>query len=344
MTGTSTSEPQIHFVTFGMFIIDQIHFPASGKMVDDIIGGAGTFGIIGARLFSPPELSKTLGWIVDAGNDFPDEIKHELERWDTSLILRETPERKTTRGWNSYGPADFRSFKYLTPKLRLTPDDFTNTSLINSLSFHLICSPDRCNDIVNSLSSLRSNSKEPVLIWEPVPDFCTPSRLPTCLEVLKVVSIVSPNAAELGAFYRLSESEAEKRESIEINSEKWYLSGIGSKGDGPIIVRAGKEGCYIRYKDGRKWLPAYFDENHSAQVVDPTGGGNCFIGGLAIGMVRTGDVVLAAAYATVAASFAIEQIGMPVLSHGNGIELWNGVEVRQRLDEYMERVGIQQAT
>ncbi|RVD89742.1 uncharacterized protein DFL_000735 [Arthrobotrys flagrans] len=339
-----TSEPSIHFVTLGMFIIDQIHFPASGRVVDDIIGGAGTFGIIGARLFSPPpELSRTLSWIVDVGNDFPDEIKHELERWDTSLILRNTPERKTTRGWNSYGPADFRSFKYLTPRLRLTPDDFANTPLINSLSFHLICSPGRCRDIINSLSSLRSSSKEPILLWEPVPDFCTPAELSTCLEVLKLTSVVSPNAAELGGFYGLPESEA-KRESIEINAEKWYLSGIGPDSNGPIIVRAGKDGCYIRYKEGRKWLPAYFDGEHSAQVVDPTGGGNCFIGGLAIGLVRTKDVVFAAAYATVAASFAIEQIGMPVLSHREGIELWNGVEAKERLREYMGRVNIKEYT
>ncbi|KAK6512931.1 hypothetical protein TWF506_009093 [Arthrobotrys conoides] len=338
-------EPSIHFVTLGMFIIDQIHFPASGRVVDDIIGGAGTFGIIGARLFSPPpELSRTLGWIVDVGNDFPKSIKLELERWGTSLILRETPERRTTRGWNSYGPADFRSFKYLTPKLRLTPDDFVNTPLVNSRSFHLICSPDRCRDIINSLSSLRSSPKEPIMLWEPVPNLCTPEELPTCLEVLKLVSVVSPNAAELGGFYGLSESEAENRGSIEENAEKWYLSGIGLRGDGPIIVRAGKAGCYIRYCGGKKWLPAYFDDEHGSRVVDPTGGGNSFIGGLAIGLVRTSDVVLSAAYATVAASFAIEQIGMPVLSQSKGTELWNGVEAEERLKEYLRRIGVKVKT
>ncbi|KAF3181140.1 hypothetical protein TWF106_008914 [Orbilia oligospora] len=342
---TDTSESSIHFVTLGMFIIDQIHFPASGRVVDNIIGGAGTFGIIGARLFSPPpKLSRTIGWIVDVGNDFPDDIKLELKRWGTSLVLRETPERKTTRGWNSYGPADFRSFKYLTPKLRLAPDDFANTPLINSLSFHLICSPNRCRDIINTLSSLRSFRKEPVLIWEPVPNLCTPEELPACLEVLKLVSVVSPNAAELGGFYGLSESEAEKKVSIETNAEKWYVSGIGLRRNGPIIVRAGKGGCYIRYSEGGKWLPAYFDEEHNSRVVDPTGGGNCFIGGLAIGLVRTGDIILAAAYATVAASFAIEQIGMPVLSQTGKTELWNGVEAKGRLKEYLQRIGMEKGT
>ncbi|KAK6537456.1 hypothetical protein TWF694_011642 [Orbilia ellipsospora] len=332
-------EQPIHFVTLGMFIIDQIHFPASGRVVDDIIGGAGTFGIVGARLFSPPpQLSKTLGWIVDAGNDFPEEIRRELERWETNLIVRETPERKTTRGWNSYGPGDFRSFKYLTPKLRLVPADFANTPLINSSSFHLICSPARCDEIVTSLSSLRTSPRDPILIWEPVPDLCTPAELSACLATLKRISVVSPNAAELGAFYGLTESEAEVKQVVEDNAERWFQAGIGFSKTGPVIVRAGKDGCYIRYKEGKKWIPAYFDEKSAEKVVDPTGGGNCFIGGLAVGLVRTSDVVLAAAYATVAASFAIEQIGMPVLSYQDGVEMWNGVEVQKRLSEYLERI------
>lgn len=99
MTEPPEKHSQIEFATFGMFIIDQIHFPDTQKVVDDIIGGAGTYGIIGARLFSPPpRLSKTLGWIVDAGSDFPERIRSEIERWNTSLVIRETPERLTTRG------------------------------------------------------------------------------------------------------------------------------------------------------------------------------------------------------------------------------------------------------
>ena len=96
----------IEFATLGMFIIDQINFPNPGyspstpyvKVVDDIVGGAGTYGILGARLFSPPPLSKCMGWIVHTGNDFPESIVKTLKSWDTTLILRQTPDRLTTRG------------------------------------------------------------------------------------------------------------------------------------------------------------------------------------------------------------------------------------------------------
>ncbi|KAK6346716.1 hypothetical protein TWF696_006830 [Orbilia brochopaga] len=349
----------VHFVTLGMFIIDKIEIPDQDVIYDNIIGGAGAFSILGARIVSEaPAASKTLGWIVDAGSDFPAEIMRELQRWETNMIIRETPERQTTRGYNVYGPGDYRAFEYLTPKKRLTPADLVEPSLVDALSFHLICSPTRCIQIVNELLSLRTDSvtEAPLLVWEPVPDLCKPSELPTCLDALKLVSIVSPNAAELGAFYGQDTTVAESRESVEANAEKWFDHGIGPQNDGPVIVRAGQNGCYIRSTSGQLWLPAYhaFPSPH---VVDPTGGGNCFIGALTVQYARCGDLVYSAMCAIVAASLAIEQVGMPSLSyrtsdesHGTPpllpldkerVELWNGEEVVDRLRQYAFRDDVQ---
>lgn len=63
------------------------------------------------------------------------------------------------------------------------------------------------------------------------------------------------------------------------------------------------------------------------------------IGGLAIGLIRTNNILLAACYGTIAASFAIEQIGMPFLtSSEQDNELWNGEIVQNRLELYIQRV------
>lgn len=35
------------------------------------MGGAGSWSAHGARLFSPPPKSKSVGWVVDAGSKFP---------------------------------------------------------------------------------------------------------------------------------------------------------------------------------------------------------------------------------------------------------------------------------
>lgn len=95
------------------------------------------------------------------------------------------------------------------------------------------------------------------------------------------------------------------------------------------------------------WMPAFFgkvkkgrkDEeegDRDERVVDPTGGGNAFLGGLAIALARGKEVLDAAAWGSVAASFAIEQVGMPVLGvDEEGRETWNGARVEERLKEFL---------
>ena len=86
-----------------------------------------------------------------------------------------------------------------------------------------------------------------------------------------------------------------------------------------------------------KKIPDPFHAPTPEKVIDPTGGGNGFLGGLAIGLVRTGDVVEASKWGNVAASFMIEQVGVPVLQTEEGKERWNGVVVEERMKEYSMR-------
>ncbi|KAF4628487.1 hypothetical protein G7Y89_g9661 [Cudoniella acicularis] len=73
------------------------------------------------------------------------------------------------------------------------------------------------------------------------------------------------------------------------------------------------------------------------KVIDPTGGGNAFLGGLAIALSRGKEILEAAAWGSVAASFAIEQVGIPVLKIDDlGEETWNGVTVEERLGRFVE--------
>lgn len=90
-----------------------------------------------------------------------------------------------------------------------------------------------------------------------------------------------------------------------------------------------------------RWLPAYFGKGEGERVVDPTGGGNGFLGGLAIGLARGREIVEAAAWGSVAASFCIEQVGVPVLgADENENEIWNGVSVEKRMGEYLAKSGV----
>ncbi|KAF2639575.1 MAK32-like protein [Massarina eburnea CBS 473.64] len=340
----------VDFCTLGMFIIDEIEFPPPKPPVKDIIGGAGSYSALGARLFSPPPRSRAVGWIVDCGCDFPSELRESIAKWDSGVLIRETPDRLTTRGWNGYGEHEHRAFRYTTPKLRLDHHALAHTRLLWSKSFHLICSPLRCIDLVENILELRKQSSgalsetRPLFIWEPVPDLCTPDELANCLKALKCVDVVSPNHSELGGCFGVDTNGKDHVDfrSIERLCDQWLQGGIGSNGEGGIVVRAGKDGCLVARQGARKWLPAYHQS--ADKVIDPTGGGNGFLGGLAMGLVGGGaslnisNLEEAAIWGTISASFAIEQIGMPLLSSTASGETWNGVRVEDRISEFKERL------
>lgn len=131
--------------------------------------------------------------------------------------------------------------------------------------------------------------------------------------------------------------------TIEECCNKWLSSGIGANGNGAIVIRSGKDGCYVATGEKNRWLPAY--HQNPDKVIDPTGGGNSFLGGLAIGLARGGSLLQfstlenAAMKGSVSASFAIEQVGMPKLSLRGNEELWNGEVAVVREEEMLRRLG-----
>jgi len=232
-----------------MFLLDEINYLPPTPPVRDIIGGAGSYAALGARLFSPPPLSSTIGWIVDMGSDFPPQILDQLNQWQTSCVLRNDPSRLTTRGWNGYDFNENRAFKYTTPKLRLDADSLT-PPLLMSTSFHMVCSPTRCISLVTSLTAARRRidrrAPKPLIIWEPVPDLCTPDELTNLTHALAHVTICSPNHLELGSLLGSSGvlpsgsvDKAFVEQACEQLLESMPVSSYG------LIVRSGKDGCYI---------------------------------------------------------------------------------------------------
>jgi bifunctional ADP-heptose synthase (sugar kinase/adenylyltransferase) len=85
------------------------------------------------------------------------------------------------------------------------------------------------------------------------------------------------------------------------------------------------------------WLPSYYEAG-TAEVFDATGGGNTYLGRSLQSWKASGDVFEASVYGHVAASFAVEQIGLPAWELSGGEEMWNGVRVIRRLDQYREKL------
>ncbi|KAL3430640.1 Ribokinase-like protein [Aspergillus tetrazonus] len=363
---------RVEFCTLGMFILDDIDFEGSRPSVKNVLGGAASFAVIGARLAAGKEYSRSVSWIVDVGSDFPPEVLDVITAWDTDCVIRRDPGRLTTRAWNGYGPNEKRAFKYLTPKLRLEPYMLSDSQVL-SKTFHMVCSSSRCVSIVRHILQRREGlaggpNERPIFVWEPVPDMCTPEEQLKFLEACREVDIVSPNDLELGMMFGQpcwSEGSAQGKETV----NKILDSGIGSRGEGYLVIRAGKDGCYAYSRGLRLWLPAYHQPtaSGSSPVVDPTGAGNSFLGALAQGMVSDGrdatkvissilaesvnwqkaiagcgkyhSIPPALILATVAASFVVEQIGVPRQSTSpEGKELWNGFEFTERVRLYTHKL------
>ncbi|KAH7887944.1 Ribokinase-like protein [Phlebopus sp. FC_14] len=334
------------FVSLGMFIIDEFSFSdennaPTGKTLPRI-GGGGTYATIGARIWLPPH---KVGMIVDRGNDFPQDIQDKLLSYGSEIWhFRDHHDRGTTRALNSYR-GDFRGsqhvfrskfpipepnvFQYLTDRIRLTPTDLRGTRLARPTTLHFICSPTRALDIISEAEAV----DRPIMIFEPIPDKCIPEELEPLKKALPSISVLSPNADE--ALALLSITSLVTRETVEHAAAQFLGMGVSENGTGAVVIRSGALGAYVATRErGGKWIDAFWTHSNS-KVVDVTGAGNSFLGGLAAGLVLADrDIYEAAFYASVSASFAIEQGGLPSLTvrPESGVEEWNVDVPQRRLD------------
>ncbi|MHC4789189.1 MAG: PfkB family carbohydrate kinase [Planctomycetota bacterium] len=111
-----------------------------------------------------------------------------------------------------------------------------------------------------------------------------------------------------------------------LSAARW----ICERGPHYCVIKKGEHGALLRGPAGTFVLPGYPHEN----VVDPTGAGDSFAGGL-MGYLASHDhldaeaMKLGLAYGTVTASFAIEQFGTA------GLEGLTGGAIEERLAEFI---------
>lgn len=307
----------------GMFCVDEIHTRTNSYA--NIIGGAGTYATLGAGIVLPRSHRKKVSFICDEGHDFSRTMKQEIESWSMGVIFRKNPQRETTKAWNKFVNNEERLFKYLSPKLQIFAADMPAEARAAKV-IHLICSPQRCAEFMADLrdKELRPNQK---FVWEPVPTECIPEQYADMKSVVTEfdVDVFSPNALEAAASVGLPEPTT--KEAVEQLDTEHY-------GFAPtIVIRCGAMGSYLRTRSIRKWYPAYF-ETQQHRVIDPSGAGNAFTGGLGEAMALQLDWDSVMAHASVSSSFMIEQIGPP--KYDPELDQWNGEAASDRITNYME--------
>ncbi|OSS52825.1 hypothetical protein B5807_02140 [Epicoccum nigrum] len=311
------NNPRISCVSLGMVILDEIRMPDHPPLLN-VIGGSSTFVTLGLRLFATKSL--TPGCLVLAGNDLPKPIREEMLRWHMDhLVILTSPNQPSSRGLLEYSDSTFgpKIFEYTTPPLRATPEKLEGTQLLAARAFHFFGTPDEIIAQIPVLLSLRQTDlPPPLIVWEPIPYCCTPANRVAFQDACKLVDVFSPNHLELAALFADDDEEQRHADTnlfanLERLGNRLIAAGVGPAGTGTVVIRAGADGALALQRDTPSVrVPAYYAPG-SVHVVDPTGAGNAFLGGYVVGLLREGSVREALCYGAVAASFALQQIGLP---------------------------------
>jgi len=220
--------------------------------------------------------------------------------------------------------------------------------MLKAQCFHTVSPPDDIPSEVQELTQLRRaiGLSRPFIIWEPVRHLCTPESLDSCLKSAKEVDVFSPNHNEILRLFNYQPQF--DRQKIQELAEIFLDSGVGPAGKGFVVVRSGANGCLVTWGPSTArvsvWVPSFYDSADypagESPVIDPTGAGNAFLGGFAVGWAKSSDAIEAVVYGSIASSFALEQFGTPKLekSDNGSNEVWNGVVPQDRLQKFQARL------
>ncbi|TKA66205.1 hypothetical protein B0A55_08626 [Friedmanniomyces simplex] len=341
---TSAEDRPIQLVALGNGVwLDEIR-REDREPVKDVPGGSVTFATLGARLFAANDPA-TIGMAFKAGHDFPESIIDIFRKWSIDLTVHRLRDKPSSRGLVFYEKANNnrKGFQRLTDPLPVTIGDLQGTRLLATESFEFFGTAGYIDEQVAAITSLcrdlgdRQTVANPFIVWEPHAKSCQPATLSEHQHAARLVDVFSPNHEELHSFFGEA-APAVDPIAIEGQAQSFVDAGIGLNGDGCIMVRAAGHGCLILSRHMPPcWLPPFHPAD-SERVVDATGAGNAFLGAFTIGWQRTRSYVEAAGYGTVAASFALEQVGLPLRSGECNGEVWNGCRVEDRLAAYRQQM------
>jgi sugar/nucleoside kinase (ribokinase family) len=289
-----------------------------------------TFGALLYSLATP----KSIGLIVKAGHDFPSSLEHTFEQWNVDLHIIRENEKPSSRGRILYGKsASERTYQRLTAPLPSTTTDVAAANMVSAACFHFFDIPETVNAQIYEITELRKNQSpdvRPLYVWEPQAKSCSPQTLEQHKTVAEKVDIFSPNHAELASFFTNPSNGAVMFDKATVEQQARAFMPSSPPHQSCIIIRCAEHGCFVlstsSNREESRWLPAYHLPGSNG-VVDPTGAGNAFLGGAAMGYLQHGDFTTAATYGSVAASFAVERVGLPDIAD---------CDVEARLEGYVE--------
>ena len=276
------------YATWGI-ILDDIVYP-NGRTAMAQLGGGGLYAACGMRLWHD---DVTLNAAVGADFDSSRLAPHGFD--NRGLVVTELP---TPRAWQVL-EADGRR----TQVPRVSAEDWfgqlVRVPAAQPISptlkgFHFFGRGDAFEEqFVQSLVAANVFLSAELIVDEDT----TPAEMDMIKRCLPFFTIFSPG-------------EPDAKVLVGERPPKEQLRALAALGPRLVALRRGKAGSLIYDREADQFLrvPAF-----PAEVVDVTGAGNAFCGGLLVGWLETHDLRQAAAQAAVSAALTIAQIGPPVI-------------------------------
>lgn len=273
------------YVCTGSVILDDIVYP-DGRTEMAVLGGGGTHAAAGMNVWGVRP-----GLLGAVGRDLPDAIAGRLERMCDlrGVIHLDMPQLRAWQifEWNGRRTEIFRD-DAMVPYLAVPSAAEAAPAFDGAQALHILRGDQ-------GLREYRARYPQATLLWEPEQAFMVAAQHDAFVAALPLADVVTPNHLEASLVYGESDPVLLLRRMLE-------------GGAAAAALRMGEAGSMAAVRGDSRVLrvPAV----PVSEIVDMTGAGNTYGGALLVGWHETHDLVAAAAYGAVAASFCLEQLGV----------------------------------
>lgn len=281
----------IDYFTFSL-IIDDLVLP-DGRTYMGLLGGGGPQTAFGMKLWT----AGTVGLYAGVGADFPPAAQRWLDGMgiDTTGV-RLQPQFPTLRAWQILEEDGTRTQVWRTrgsviPAHLAFAPDLIPPAYWGARGFHFGIHPEHPNLAI--MQALRARGT--VVSVEPFRAAAQRLGDEELRTLLGSCDIFSPNVEEAASL-------------VGDGAPEELVARLAAAGAPIVALRMGAEGSLVHAAgtDTMHYIPPV-----PVTAVDPVGAGNAYCGGFLAGWLETGDLRLAGRYASVAASFLVEQYGLP---------------------------------
>lgn len=279
----SVQSPRL--VGIGAVFIDDIVLP-SGQTYMARLGGGVVHALMGASLWD-----ERPGIIATVGQGLPEESAQRLhQQLDTrGLVQLDIPQ---IRAWQLFEEDGTRRELYRVketlPFIRGAQPEHFPSDYAQSQGFYLLQGVEEIRRWRSALKGL--------VLWEPLQQIMTAENAASIRAVLHDchIDIVSPNLVEAQAIY----GEQSPDELVDA---------MLADGAECVALRMDAMGSIVANREGKRH---HIDAVSISKIIDQTGAGNTYCGGLLAGLMQKKSLHEAGAMAAISASFCLEQVGV----------------------------------